>query len=389
VRNALRGLAVFLFLGVCCRADLTLRYNVDLKTAVAVPALLPKAFAIRIKGDKTLSNVGALTAIMDNSTSALTLLNPATKHYAQVPMAEYIAGLQTALPPAAAALMKNMKFDAQTSKTGQFGMVAGIRAEEHLATITVSMDMPGLPEGPLIRMEMHTWLASPDELNRIPALREYAASAQRALSVSSAGDAVQKLLQQVPGAAEQLRVLKEAAGNNTGSLTLKMQEAVYNAKGDVKLPIMEMTMELAEISTDAIDDSVFAVPPDFQLVSVAEVTKAATPPPPAPSGPRQIPPGQQPPRGAPTVTYKRDPEYTEEARRAKLEGAVTLKVVVGADGVAKNIQVVRSLGLGLDEKAIEAVSQWKFRPGEKNGQPVDVPATIEVNFRLVVRPVQQ
>ena len=89
------------------------------------------------------------------------------------------------------------------------------------------------------------------------------------------------------------------------------------------------------------------------------------------------------------MIYKRDPEYTKEARLAKLEGAVMLKVVVDKEGAARNIEVVQSLGLGLDEKAIEAVSQWKFRPAEKNGQPVDIPATIDVSFRLVVRPLQQ
>jgi periplasmic protein TonB len=56
---------------------------------------------------------------------------------------------------------------------------------------------------------------------------------------------------------------------------------------------------------------------------------------------------------------------------------------VDPTGKARDIRVVRSLGLGLDEKAIEAVNKWKFRPGVKNGQPVSVQATIEVNFRLL------
>ena len=53
------------------------------------------------------------------------------------------------------------------------------------------------------------------------------------------------------------------------------------------------------------------------------------------------------------------------------------------DGLAHNIQVKRGLGLGLDEQAVLAVSQWKFRPGAKDGQPVTVAANIEVNFRLM------
>jgi len=86
---------------------------------------------------------------------------------------------------------------------------------------------------------------------------------------------------------------------------------------------------------------------------------------------------------APQVLYKVDPEYSEEARKAKYSGTVVLQLIVDASGRARDIKVVRSLGLGLDEKAIEAVNKWKFRPGVKNGQPVAVMATIEVNFRLL------
>jgi TonB family protein len=88
--------------------------------------------------------------------------------------------------------------------------------------------------------------------------------------------------------------------------------------------------------------------------------------------------GVTPPRPLKRV----EPEYTDEARDAKLEGVVVVYVVIGEDGRAHNIRVVRSLGKGLDEKAIEAVEQWEFEPGEKDGKPVKVGATIEINFKL-------
>jgi TonB family protein len=364
MRNVVRRLALFFFLGISCRADLTLRYTVDVKASGA-PTALPKAMEFRIKGDKTLTKLGTLTTIIDNN-SAVTLFNPATKQYAQVSMAEY-AGLRAGLPAAAAAL-KDLNFEVETRTTGQFEMISGIRAEEHLTTMNVSTNAPGMPARPVIRLELHTWMAGPDDLHGVPALRQYATSVQRAMRMSAAGDAMERLLQQLPGASEKLRAVTEAAAGSAESLTLKVREAVYNLKGDPNAPIVAITIELAEISSDAIADSVFDVPPDFQLSSLAELRNS---------------------RGIPVVIYKRDPDYTEEARRAKLNGSVMLKIVVGADGLAKDIQVVKSLGLGMDEKAMEAVSEWRFRPAERNGQPVDFPATIEVTFRIVDRPPQQ
>jgi protein TonB len=85
----------------------------------------------------------------------------------------------------------------------------------------------------------------------------------------------------------------------------------------------------------------------------------------------------------PQVLSKIDPEYSEEARKAKYSGTVLLQLVVDVDGKAKNIKVVKGVGLGLDEKAVEAVMKWKFLPGKKAGTPVPVYATVEVNFRLL------
>jgi len=85
---------------------------------------------------------------------------------------------------------------------------------------------------------------------------------------------------------------------------------------------------------------------------------------------------------APRALYSPDPEYSEEARKAKYQGTVVLWVVVGPDGRPKEVRVQRSLGLGLDEKAVEAVRQWKFEPAKKDGSPVAVQINVEVNFRL-------
>jgi len=85
---------------------------------------------------------------------------------------------------------------------------------------------------------------------------------------------------------------------------------------------------------------------------------------------------------APRAVWDPEPEYSEEARKAKYQGVVMLQIIVGADGRPKDVRVARSLGFGLDERAIEAVRQWRFEPATKDGQPVAVLVNVEVNFRL-------
>ena len=86
---------------------------------------------------------------------------------------------------------------------------------------------------------------------------------------------------------------------------------------------------------------------------------------------------------APVPIFRPEPEYSEEARKAKWQGGVLLSLVVDENGVPQDIKVIRPLGLGLDQKAIEAVQKWRFKPGLKDGKPVPVSANIEVNFRLL------
>lgn len=85
---------------------------------------------------------------------------------------------------------------------------------------------------------------------------------------------------------------------------------------------------------------------------------------------------------APVGKFTPDPDFSEEARKAKYQGTVVLSAVIGPDGRPRNIRVVHSLGMGLDEKAVERVKTWLFDPGKKNGTPVAVAMNIEVGFRL-------
>jgi TonB family protein len=85
---------------------------------------------------------------------------------------------------------------------------------------------------------------------------------------------------------------------------------------------------------------------------------------------------------APRVLENPSPDYSEEARKAKYQGTVVLWLIVDANGKPRDVRVARSLGMGLDQKAIEAVRLWRFQPALKDGSPVAVQINVEVNFHL-------
>jgi len=85
----------------------------------------------------------------------------------------------------------------------------------------------------------------------------------------------------------------------------------------------------------------------------------------------------------PVLIFKMEAEYPEEARKAKYQGTVLLDVEIDDSGQVTNLRVARSLGLGLDQKAIDAVKRWRFKPAMKNGMPVGIEVQVEVSFRLL------
>jgi TonB family protein len=85
----------------------------------------------------------------------------------------------------------------------------------------------------------------------------------------------------------------------------------------------------------------------------------------------------------PEIEERVEPEYTEEARIARHEGTVALQADIGSDGRAGNFRLLRSLGLGLDEKAVEAVRQWVFKPARQGKTPVMFRAVLEIHFRVL------
>lgn len=86
----------------------------------------------------------------------------------------------------------------------------------------------------------------------------------------------------------------------------------------------------------------------------------------------------------PACVYCPDPQYTDEAREAKMQGRVTLRVLVGADGRASQIQIVQGIGMGLDDRAVQSVRSWRFTPAyDASRRAVPDWITIEIIFRLI------
>jgi protein TonB len=85
---------------------------------------------------------------------------------------------------------------------------------------------------------------------------------------------------------------------------------------------------------------------------------------------------------APVLIYQVDPEFSEEARKAKVAGIVVVNLLVDQNGMPRNVRVVQGIGMGLNEKAVEAVRQYKFKPAMEGGKPVTVEMNIEVNFQI-------
>ena len=143
-----------------------------------------------------------------------------------------------------------------------------------------------------------------------------------------------------------------------------------------KDPVWEQTVSVAEFDRLEPEPSNFAIPADYKIVEVAETEPLI--PSPNSAGIYHVGNGVL----GPKLIYAPDPKFSPEALKAKYQGVAVVSLIVDAQGKPQRVQVVRHLGMGLDEQAIAAVTQYKFQPGTLHGKPVPVEVNIEVNFRV-------
>lgn len=144
-----------------------------------------------------------------------------------------------------------------------------------------------------------------------------------------------------------------------------------------KVPIPDPTPDEPEPIVSEEEDVVF-VEDEFDPTSTDIVVGAPSGPPVQDKGPMRVGGEVEAPQKIKDV----NPQYPDLARRARLEGVVILEATIDTEGNVVDLSVLRGLGLGLDQAAIDAVSQWKYRPTYYNGRPVPVLMTVTVQFQL-------
>jgi hypothetical protein len=279
----------------------TLRHSFSFKFASFVPAeiqsqageqmkgAMPEDLVLRIKDDRAYSSFGPLFTITDYGRNQITVLDPKTKEFATVPLSQYFERMGSAqgipaLPPDAQRALGSLNFDVQTRKTGQTSTIQGMRAEENVVILTINA--PGLQGVPsAMRLEMQFWVAPAAEMRRTPALTELAEYAERAHRAFDPAQMIQYTFSMVPGMGDSLRAPLEALLQANSGLVLKVHSGVYipalaqlmAASGrapagvDPNGPFAEFGMDVAEISSAPIEDSVFAVPADYQAAPFAQL----------------------------------------------------------------------------------------------------------------------
>jgi hypothetical protein len=279
-------------------ADVTIRSKMDYKLGSFVPPvaadamnkqmadMLSNGVTLRIKGKRSLTNSGGVLLITDQEKGTITVLDPKGKRYATAKLEEYadkMKGAIPAIPPEAQKMLENIKIDVKTDKTGKTGVIKDIKAEELL--VMVNMEMPGPVPGMGVNMEMHMWAATPEELERQPALKELA-SYMKAQAAGGADPSAMtaKMFSQLPGLGDKMKAPMEQMMKASSQAVLRTQmimrmpaSATMMGAKDPNEPMTELTTDVTEISTDPIPDSVFQVPAGYQAAPLEDLVKMVLP----------------------------------------------------------------------------------------------------------------
>jgi len=302
-----KWIALVVVLAPLLRADATLHYHTDVKTAAGVPGLpagMPdlggmRDMLVRIKGNKAYSTQGNLTSIMDLTTQDMTFIDNVHKRFAKVSASQYAEHVKSAMPvmpTEARTALASMKTSVDSRITGRTATIQGIQAEEHEFVLTMDLP-PGAPPGagPLMKMLMQIWTAKPEEAQRVPALLEFHNYTAAATSTMNPMEMVKQVFSVLPGLGDSLGSMI-ADMSKSGAMSMRThtevsmpflaamaQQGVPLPPGfDASAPVIQLNQELVELSTDSVDAALFEIPPDYQSATLEEILKGAVALPAAP-----------------------------------------------------------------------------------------------------------
>jgi hypothetical protein len=269
--------------------------------AESMAGSMPKMPAVqtRIKGQRSVGQVGAIQVIADNAKKEITLLDPASQTFATATMAEYIAALPKPdgkMQPEVEKMLSNIEITSR--KTDRTDVIEGIKVGEREFNLTMKLPLPpiptpeGRPPAPKsleMKMAVHMWTALPSELERFAALREIDALYANPDVKVTGRDFIQQLGQMLPGGGESMtklfdELVKERAYPLRTQMEMSMpgmaemmeqlgQPAGSAAPPGLQGPLMTMTMELTNFSTEPIDNAVFQVPKNYKPAPFADLVK--------------------------------------------------------------------------------------------------------------------
>ena len=301
-------LALALWAAPGLRADVTIRYQSELKPSAALQPIMEKfmktvqansATSIRMKGNKGYTTAGNWTEIFDFVKQEVTLIDPAQKTFASMPvsqLADKMAGAFPQGPPeqmqAVRQAMASIKTKVDSKITGKTAEIQGVQAEER--EVTVTMDSPMVPagmnqNGPTLRMVMHIWTAKKEEALRVPAIRELTGYQAWQKYLMNPTGMLEKLLGKLPGMSSTIGPMLDEIYKNP-SVILRTRMEMYMpflavmakqmaAQGqaspaiDPDAPLIEMSQEVTELSSAPVDASIFEIPKDYAAVSADDMVR--------------------------------------------------------------------------------------------------------------------
>ena len=282
------------------RADVTLRYQTEFKPAAALKPLLEPllktmqagpAVSVRMKGNKGYTTAGAWSEIFDFAKQEVTLIDPARKTFATLPASQFSDKMAGAMPQtntdqmqAMQKAMESIKTHIDSKMTGKTAEIQGVQAEEREITLTLDVPLPTsmAQTGPTMKMTMHIWTATKEEALRVPAIRELTGYQAWQKYMMNPVGMLEKMTAKMPGMSQTVGPLLDEIFKNP-SVILRTRMEIYMpfmatmakqmaAQGkdlpglDPDAPLLEMSQEVAELSSAPVDAALFEIPKDYTAV---------------------------------------------------------------------------------------------------------------------------